>query len=123
MKKETLKDISHEAVVTYLKKHAFSILERNYIKKWGELDIVAWKDDCLHFVTVKSLSEQAKKINVTPEEYIYPRKLQRIARTIQTYLDEKNVPEIIEWQFDIANVLVDTEKRLCKVSMLNDLVV
>ena len=40
----------------YLVQNGFEIKERNYSKKWGELDIVALKGEKLHFVEVKTLS-------------------------------------------------------------------
>ncbi len=119
--KQVIGKIGEEAVITYLKKRAFSILECNYLKKWGELDIIAWRDDKLHFIEVKSLSRETKGYRA--EENVHPRKLQRLARTIQTYLLEKNVPEAVEWQFDVATVLVDESNRLCRVSLLRDLVI
>ncbi|WP_416346565.1 YraN family protein [Campylobacter upsaliensis] len=37
----------------FLKKHRFEILERNFHSKFGEIDIIAKKDEILHFVEVK----------------------------------------------------------------------
>ena len=39
----------------HLVKHSFKILDRNYRKKWGEIDIVAKKDNILHFIEVKTI--------------------------------------------------------------------
>ncbi|WP_313346341.1 YraN family protein [Sedimentibacter sp.] len=37
----------------YLLKNQYSIIERNFISKFGEIDIIALKDDRLHFIEVK----------------------------------------------------------------------
>jgi len=39
----------------YLRRHGFTIRDRNYVKKTGELDVVAEKEDTLHFVEVKTV--------------------------------------------------------------------
>ncbi|WP_168236858.1 YraN family protein, partial [Campylobacter fetus] len=38
----------------YLVSQGFEILEKNFHSKFGEIDIIAKKDDVLHFVEVKS---------------------------------------------------------------------
>ena len=40
----------------FLKKHGYRVVERNYLRKWGELDIVAKKAKKLCFVEVKTVS-------------------------------------------------------------------
>ena len=59
MKKFTSKsqktgEIGEELACKFLVKHGFTIFERNYTKKWGEIDIVATKNGVLHFFEVKA---------------------------------------------------------------------
>ena len=54
--KQKVGEIGESVAVRFLVKHGFSILNRNYTRKWGELDIVAEKDAKLYFVEVKSFS-------------------------------------------------------------------
>ena len=49
-------EIGENIAVKFLVKHNFTILERNYTKKWGELDIVAEKQGKIYFIEVKSVS-------------------------------------------------------------------
>ena len=49
-------EIGENIAVKFLMKHGFSILDRNYTKKWGEIDIVAEKDNKISFIEVKSVS-------------------------------------------------------------------
>ena len=44
--------------VKFLMKHDFTILDRNYTKKWGEIDIIAEKQDKIYFIEVKSVSRE-----------------------------------------------------------------
>ena len=43
-------EIGENIAVKFLVKQSFSILERNYTKKWGEIDIIAKKDKKLYFL-------------------------------------------------------------------------
>lgn len=139
--KRKLGDIGENAVSEYLKSKGFSILDRNYSRKWGELDIVAKKGGKVHFVEVKSISREItnnvsketknghtsienkiSRESYRAEDNIHPWKLKRLSRAIQTYLLDKNISDSIEWQFDVATVLVDQERKICKVSILSDIV-
>ncbi len=126
--KQILGAIGEEAVCTYLKRKGFKVTDRNYLKKWGELDVVAIKDKKIHFVEVKSVSRKFEDVpretnnRYRPEDNMHPWKLQRLARTIQSYLLDKNVSDDTEWQFDVATVYVDQEKRVCRVKMLEDII-
>lgn len=126
--KQILGAIGEDAVCTYLTRKGFKVLDRNYLKKWGELDVVAIKNKKIHFVEVKSVSRSFEDVphetndNYRPEDNMHPWKLQRLTRTIQSYLLDKNVPDEAEWQFDVATVYVDQTKRLCKVKMLEDVI-
>jgi putative endonuclease len=115
-----------------LQKHGYVILDRNYLKKWGELDIVAKKGKKIHFVEVKSVSRDLSNVNhetsakendtYRAEDNMHPRKLQRLARAVQSYLLEKDIPDDIEWQFDLATVHIDANKRLSRVFLLEDII-
>ena len=34
----------------------FQIIGMNYLKKWGEVDVIAKKDNTVHFIEVKTVS-------------------------------------------------------------------
>jgi putative endonuclease len=108
-------------------KRGFKVLDRNYLKKWGELDIVAKKDGNIHFVEVKSVSRELDPKNVIhetdgyrPEDNMHPWKLKRLARTIETYLLEKDWEG--DWVFDVVTVFIDENKRIGRVKMIEDVV-
>ncbi|NDJ27034.1 YraN family protein [Campylobacter sp. MIT 12-8780] len=46
--------LGEDKACAYLKKQGFVILQRNFHSKFGELDIIAKKDEILHFIEVKS---------------------------------------------------------------------
>jgi putative endonuclease len=134
--KQVIGKIGEDCVCKYLEKLGYKIIDRNYLKKWGEIDIVAVKNNKIYFIEVKSisrdLSTSTNNINqnvtyVTKGEYraednMHQWKLQRLGRTIQSYLLEKDVSDETDWQFDVATVVVDTKKRISRVTLLEDLV-
>lgn len=132
--------LGEDLACRFLMKHGFEIIERNYWKKWGEIDIIARKANKLHFVEVKSVSHacpsnhsddlnrENKEIvssetdDYRPEDNIHPWKLQRLSRTIQTYLLERDVSDETEWQFDVITVYLDMKRRVSRVFIMEDVI-
>ncbi|MEK7200723.1 MAG: YraN family protein [Patescibacteria group bacterium] len=118
-----------ESVATkWLENKGFFIIDRNYKRKWGELDIVAQKDEIIHFVEVKTVSRKSyggkfeQEINnYRPEDNMHPWKIQRLRRALQTYLIQKYKKDPI-WQFDLACVFLDQEKRVAKVRFMENII-
>lgn len=48
--------LGEELVAKFLMKRGFNVIDRNFRKKWGEIDVIATKKNILHFVEVKSVS-------------------------------------------------------------------
>ena len=122
-------EIGENIAVKFLVKHNFSILERNYTKKWGEIDIIAEKEDKIYFIEVKSVSRsnldsvsQETLDQYKPEDNMHPWKLKRMARTIQTYLLSKKIPENKEWQVDLLVVYIDLKNKKAKIKVVKDII-
>lgn len=126
--KQKIGQIGENLACEYLEKNGYRVIERNYLKKWGEIDIVTRKGNKIHFVEVKSVSRNLDDVtHVTnddyqPEDNMHPWKLQRLGRAVQSYLLDRNVPDDAEWQFDLATVYIDMDKRLSRVELLEDIV-
>jgi putative endonuclease len=118
-------EIGENITVKFLMKHGFLILDRNYTKKWGELDIVAEKQNKIHFVEVKSVSHlpTAKILDqYKAEDNMHPWKLKRLSRTIQTYLFSKKIPEEKEWQMDLLVIYLDLKSKKARVKVVEDII-
>lgn len=149
IKEKTVKQIVGELGEHFAAKHLvsrhFVIKEQNYRKKWGELDIIAEKNNALHFVEVKSVvttgfvsrvtplglllwrisTESTLNVgldNYFPEENVHLWKQRRMARAIQTYLLEKRIPEEKEWQIDVVAVFLDFSKKYAIIRYLDDVI-
>lgn len=114
--KRQLGDLGEKIACDYLKKQGYLILEQNYQKPWGEIDIISQKDKkTIVFIEVKTIeksrgSEMSKKI--TPETNVHFSKQQKLIRTCQTYLLEKNYPPETAWQIDVIAIELDKQTRL-----------
>ena len=141
-KHNDLGKLGESIAVQFLEKKGFKIIDRNYNKKWGELDIIALSPakgvtrerDIVHIVEVKSTSRILKgedsdisrenvsyetKDTYRPEEMLHPKKIERLKRTIQTYLLEKHIEN---WQFDLIVVYIDMQKRVARCKYLDDII-
>ena len=128
-------EIGENIAVKFLVKHGFSILDRNYTKKWGEIDIIAEKANKLYFIEVKSVSRETlntfipksyddsdERYQHRPEDNMHPWKLKRMSRTIQTYLLSKNVSDDKEWQVDLLVVYLCQKERKARVKVVSDII-
>lgn len=64
----------------FLLHKGFEIIERNFYTRYGEIDIIARKDNVLHFIEVKSGSSFEPIYNITPA------KLTKLTKSIKIYL-------------------------------------
>lgn len=125
--KQKIGRIGEDIACRFLMKRGFKVSERNYLKKWGEIDIVAKKSGILRFIEVKTVSrENVDNIShetngYRPEENVHPKKLQRMARVIQTYLIEKGI-EDENWQFDVLAVYLDLKNKEAKCRFTEDVI-
>ena len=127
--------IGEGVAVKFLMKHGFSILDQNYTKKWGEIDIVAEKANKIYFIEVKSVAcETLDKVvahslptrvgtsdQYKPEDNMHPWKLKRLSRVIQTYILSKKLDEK-EWQVDLLVVFLDLKNKKAKVKVVKDII-
>ncbi|MEA3370778.1 MAG: YraN family protein [Campylobacterota bacterium] len=86
----------------FLVNHGFNVLERNFYSRFGEIDIIATKDEVLHFVEVKSgLDYESAVQNITPT------KLSRLIRTGDVYLKKNAIT--ISYEYD---AIIVTPKKI-----------
>ena len=99
----------------FLERKGFTILERNYRKPWGEIDLIAEKGSIVRFVEVKTLSRESmpdvsrEMSDYRPEEQVHPAKLRKIARTAEMYMNGKRDDR--EYQIDVVGVFLNMNTR------------
>lgn len=119
-------ELGEDIACKFLMKQGFSVLERNYTKKWGEIDIIAEKDDKRYFIEVKSKSVSSLdfvsyETTGRPEENMHPWKMKRLRRVVETYLISKRLGAV-DWQFDLLIVYLDLEERKARVKKVENVI-
>ncbi len=94
-------DAAEERACHHLVRSGFTIVERNYRTKGGEIDIVARKGDVLVFVEVRSLDVSGFG---TPEESVTPAKRRRIVGAARQYLSKVQPSSWREARFDVIAI-------------------
>ncbi len=98
----------------FLTNRGYTILERNYRKPWGEIDIIAEIRGVVHFVEVKAVSVRdfSREKEYIPEEMVHVKKLRKIVRTAELFMISRN--DAREFQVDVIGVLLLKEKRVAR---------
>jgi putative endonuclease len=117
----------------YLKRLGHTILDKNYLKKWGEIDIVSRETTenkhIIHFVEVKTVSYETKedlKKAVSygtwrPEENVHAFKIKKLNRTIESWLAEYKSD--CDWQIDVLAVRLVISEKYASVKYLPNIII
>ncbi len=120
-------EIGEKLAKMFLMKHGYTVVETNYTRKFGEIDIVAKKGKVWHFIEVKSVSRvtlddvSSETSGFRPEENMHEKKIQRFVRTVEYYRMSKNLDDS-DFQIDLALVYIDQAKRVGKVRLMENVI-
>ena len=78
-------NLAEDRASEFLFDNGYVIIERNFYSRFGEIDIIASKDEVLHFVEVKSGADYELAI-----QNITPRKLSRLIKTANVYMKKNS---------------------------------
>ncbi|MBI4160658.1 MAG: YraN family protein, partial [Candidatus Yanofskybacteria bacterium] len=90
--------LAENIAARHLESGGYKILEKNYRKPWGEIDIIATKEDAVVFVEVKANGRESAGFD--PESRVNWNKIARIKRTAALYLEYEMGSMEQEWQID-----------------------
>ena len=91
-------------VCCHLSRNGYTIVDRNFRYKTGEIDIIARHDDTLCFIEVRT-RENTKLGH--PAETITPKKMKTIRRTAEAYMIRKKIRNCAV-RFDAITIVWDT---------------
>lgn len=107
-----------QVAAAYLESRGFSVLERNFRSREGEIDIVARDGDCLVFVEVRTRSGSGFG---SPEESVTAAKKRKLVEVAQAYLQSRpGLPP--SWRIDVVAVELGPRGRLARVELIENAV-
>ncbi|HEY0964619.1 MAG TPA: YraN family protein [Candidatus Paceibacterota bacterium] len=122
-----------EAVAAlYTKRHGLALVETNYLKKWGEIDLVTSEitknGPIMHFIEVKTVSygtraDLNKAVSYgtwRPEENVHPQKIARLNRAIESWIVEHNYEGA--WQIDVCAVRIVPHEKYATVKYIPNII-
>ena len=105
-----------DVAAQYLKEKGYKILDRTFACKRGEIDIVAFKDEQIIFVEIKSRTSTKYGL---PSEAVTKEKIKHLLRTAETYLIIKNLMDI-DVRIDVIEVY--KEKGIYQINHLEQVI-
>ena len=117
--KQNTGKLGEDIAVKYLENHGFNILERNYRKPWGEIDIIAKQDQELVFFEVKT---QQNYLEWEPEENVNKHKKHQLSRIIMTYLKENRISENQDWRVDVLAIKLNMQTKNAEINHIKNII-
>jgi putative endonuclease len=113
--KSELGQFGEDLACEYLVKRGYKIIERNFKKPWGELDIIAKAPDkTLVFIEVKTMKENL--VGLKPEDQLTSAKLQKLKRAASLYAGHRQ--ELIKndkgWRIDLITLTIEEKDCLVR---------
>ena len=102
MQEKELGKKGEEVALRFLKKNGYKIIEKNYVCKMGEMDIIAREKDTLVFVEVKTRTSMAFG---PPQLAVNSTKQMQLSKVALYFLKEKRLEEV-KARFDVIAVLL-----------------
>lgn len=97
----TIGSIGEQAAADFLTANGYTIMERNYHSRYGEIDIIAKNQEYIVFVEVKTRNETS---GYRPAEAVNKSKQKKFARTAMLYLTA--YPQNLQPRMDIIEVIL-----------------
>jgi len=105
MQKKELGKKGEEIAHRFLKRKGYRIIERNYVCKMGEVDIIAREKDTFIFIEVKTRRSTAFG---PPQMAVDQRKQKQLSRAALYFLKAKRL-EGVKARFDVVAILLGPE--------------
>lgn len=116
--------IGEQIAANYLSLKGHKIVERNYLKKYGEIDLITEYSGIIFFIEVKS-ELVSREIGETEDVYnpldkVDKHKMNNLRKVIETYISENNVEK---WQIDVIAVQMNSETKKANITHLKNVII
>ena len=88
--------LGEDTALQFFLERGFSVVDRNWRCRWGEIDLVLQKEEKLHFVEVKARFSPIQH----PLEAISPKKRRHLERAVDAWLESHPVYKGFSYQVD-----------------------
>lgn len=114
MEKKELGKKGEELALRFLKKRGYRIIERNYVCKMGEMDIIAKEKDTLVFVEVKTRTSTTFGL---PQLAVNSSKQRQLSKVALNFFREKGL-EDVKARFDVVAIFLGPKGE--KIELIRD---
>lgn len=104
----------------YLEERGFEILDRNFRKPCGEIDLICKKGEALHFIEVKTRNRASVEKFGLPQDAVTKLKQRKLIETAFAYLAESGNAERIAWQMDVVSIIYDRERGKARIGFIEN---
>ena len=110
--------LGEQIACSFLSRNGYEIVEKNFRRKWGEIDIIALKANSVRFVEVKAATQRkfSREMHHQPEEMVDARKLRKLARTAALYMEATKDGR--EYQIDVVAVILNEATRTARCRLI-----
>lgn len=108
--------LGEESAAIHYREDGYDIFSANYHSRFGELDLVAFRDNTVVFVEVRTRDARAV---ITPAETVDHHKQRKLILTARSYL--ANYPELNDYnmRFDVVEVFYEGGYR-CRINRIEN---
>lgn len=99
-----------EIALNYLLKEGHTVLERNYLRKTGEIDLITESPEGIIVFTEVKYRKSLR--SGYPEEAVTPGKQRKIYKTAEWYLRENRISPNRKFRFDVIGILDKQVKHI-----------
>lgn len=92
----------------YLSDKGFEIVHKNYRSRYGEIDIIAWKDGKIHFIEVKT---RASKLKGMPYEAVNFHKVNHLKKAAYWYVSQNKLHDR-KLSLDVFSIILDDNEQI-----------
>jgi len=102
--------------IDYLVRQGYEIIETNYRRPFGEVDIIAREQGALVFIEVKT--RRSRRFG-GPSEAVDGRKQRQLSRIAQHYLAQHRLGDSAA-RFDVVGVILDAHDQPVEMELIRD---
>jgi putative endonuclease len=105
-----------KAATCYLENQGYTIIEKNYRCKLGEIDIIAVDGDVIAFIEVKT--RRSEKFG-RPGDSVNFAKQKKIVKTALSFISQRRLTDWMS-RFDVVEVVIDNNENIQKIILIKN---